>query len=249
MEPQLKQSWDIDIPLVNAPRRLRLVVARHGQSVWNDERRVQGQQGPGLTKQGHQQAEALADHLVATVPDVHRVYSSDLPRATQTAAPYIAATGHTLVTDERLREIDSGEWSGRMIDDVAVAERDYVHRIRTGEDLPRGRTGETWADVHARVGAFLDELCVDAVVELGVDEEATVVVFSHGGAIRALCAEVLGLGVGGHTRVAAPTNCSITELDLRVDGTGRGCVGAVSMSRPSSVLAARPDASLTESVT
>ncbi|KAI3428708.1 hypothetical protein D9Q98_007532 [Chlorella vulgaris] len=68
-----------------------LVLVRHGETPWNVEHRLQGQllPGPGLTERGRHQAEVLAKRLQHE--RFHRILSSDLLRAVQTAELVAAA--------------------------------------------------------------------------------------------------------------------------------------------------------------
>src|ERR1700759_3832419 len=85
----------------------RLVIVRHGESVWNAEGRLQGQADPPLSPKGREEARGLAAAGGGALPP--RVVSSDLIRARETAA----LLGHPdAETDVRLREINVGEWEG-----------------------------------------------------------------------------------------------------------------------------------------
>lgn len=82
-------------PSPDKRREARLVLIRHGESIWNGRGRVQGQLGTGLSATGRKQAEAVAAQLLATYPNPAKVFSSDLERVVQTAEPYLSRTGHT----------------------------------------------------------------------------------------------------------------------------------------------------------
>lgn len=87
----------------------RVLLVRHGQSEWNAEGRWQGQADPPLTDVGRAQARAAARSLGA----LDAIFSSDLQRATETAAIISAEIGTgPVIVDEALRERDAGEWSG-----------------------------------------------------------------------------------------------------------------------------------------
>ena len=93
-----------------------IVFVRHGETDWNRERRVQGSKGPALNDAGKDQAKALA-RLLWEVP-LAAVYTSELPRAKETAA-YVAGP-HSLGTtvDSRLNEIHHGAWEGLSEDEL-----------------------------------------------------------------------------------------------------------------------------------
>ena len=90
--------------------RMRLVLWRHGQTAWNAERRFQGQSDIPLDEAGQAQAERAARLLAGLRPDL--IVSSDLIRATGTAAPLARLTGLDVILDKDLRERHGGGWEG-----------------------------------------------------------------------------------------------------------------------------------------
>lgn len=87
--------------MLPAPATTFLVV-RHGETYWNIDGRIQGHLDSRLTPAGRRQAAAAAERLAAERPDA--LYSSDLGRARETAAPIATATGLAPVFDPSLRE-------------------------------------------------------------------------------------------------------------------------------------------------
>src|SRR4051812_19585817 len=90
---------------------VRILLARHGETVFNIEGRWQGQADSPLTERGRAQARELGRAL-ASEP-IAAVYSSDLGRAADTARAVAEPHGLKVITDERLREIHVGEWTGK----------------------------------------------------------------------------------------------------------------------------------------
>jgi broad specificity phosphatase PhoE len=161
----------------------RLYLVRHGESAWNAEGRLQGQADPPLSERGRGQARALS------LPQGKAV-CSDLVRATETAA----LAGFTSVpTDPRWRERSLGEWETHLEAEVATPED--MAAFRRGELVPPG--GEAWPDFQARVAAAAAALTQDTIV------------FTHGGCVRALVAEITG---ADYRTVAGPANGSISVL-------------------------------------
>ncbi|CAN5272266.1 histidine phosphatase family protein [soil metagenome] len=191
-------------------------MVRHGQSVWNAARLVQGQGGPGLTALGAAQAEATAVMLAGRCPRPSLAVRSDLPRVAETAAPAERRLAVPVTVDARLREIDVGHWSGRTWDDIAVDEPRAVAAVRRGEDVVRGGR-ESWADVRVRMRAALRRLLARAA---GRDGDGSLLVFGHGGPIRMAVADVLGLPPGGEHVLDDVGNCSLTELRVGAGGSG-----------------------------
>ncbi len=100
-----------------------IYLARHGETDYNRERRFQGQGDVGLNARGREQASQLADN--ADGHEIAALYTSPLPRASETAAIVGAALGLTPRPDARFMETDTGDWTGRLFADV---ERDDPER-------------------------------------------------------------------------------------------------------------------------
>jgi len=190
----------------------RLVLVRHGESVWNVERRVQGQTCRGLTATGHRQAGRTAELLASSFADALLV-SSDLGRCRDTAAPIATALGVEVRTDALLRERDFGRWEGMDRDELEQDDPDRFARWRAGEDVIAEVGGESDRVLRQRAGrAFTDLLTA------GEDGPDTVVAVTHGGTIWYGVHELLR--ITGY-RLGAVHNASVTELVLG----GRGPAG------------------------
>jgi glucosyl-3-phosphoglycerate phosphatase len=190
----------------------RLVLVRHGESVWNVEHRVQGQTCRGLTAHGHVQAERTSELLASWLGEA-AVVSSDLGRCVDTAAPIAAAFGVTSVTDAALRERSFGRWEGLDRAGLEADDADRYARWRAGEDVIAEVGGESDAVLRERSSRAFAAL-LDAVQE-GPD---TVVAVTHGGTIWYGVHELLR--ITGY-RLGAVHNASVTELVLG----GRGPAG------------------------
>lgn len=185
----------------------RVVLVRHGQSLWNAAGIFQGQSGPGLSELGREQAALVAEHLAERFDDISLLAASDLDRVAETAAPATARLPVPLVVDVRLREIDVGRWSGRHHEDVAREQPEAVAAWRRWEDsVPNG--GERVSEVRARAWPALEDLRARA-------GDGTLVVFTHGGVIRVLVGAALGLDPAAESRLAPVANASLTVLRER----------------------------------
>src|SRR5688500_9825999 len=111
-------------------QRTRVIVVRHGETAWNNEKRWQGHLDSPLTAKGLSQAQALARRLSGE--RFSALYTSDLGRAYQTAQLIAAATGHSVVLDSRLRERKLGVFQGLTSEEIrAVHAEEYeLYRIR-----------------------------------------------------------------------------------------------------------------------
>jgi glucosyl-3-phosphoglycerate phosphatase len=184
----------------------RLILVRHGESIYNAEARIQGQRCEGLSELGHAQAKVTASLLSAARPDTSLV-TSDLQRTRETMAPLADALGRTPVEDPRLRERSFGRWEGHLRVEVERDDADRWNRWIGGEDVIGEVGGETRDELAARV--------VPAFLELLADDAATTVAVTHGGPIWHGLHRLLGLAV---PTLGGVRNCSITELRSRPDG-------------------------------
>lgn len=191
-----------------------LTLIRHGQSIWNAEKRYQGQDGPGLSELGQQQAKHAAAYLDQEFPAFDRVLASDLPRVQETAQPWSELAGRTPIVDPAWRECDTGAWNGLFREQVAERFADELVAFRRGEDIPRGG-GETFAGFRQRCAQALDELVRSSATD--DTDPVRVLVFTHGGCIEMCAAEALGLPPMKHVWLRSVTNCSVTTLGCQVD--------------------------------
>ena len=165
----------------------KIVLARHGETDWNIERRYQGHLDPPLNATGRRQSEELAGSLAAERIDA--IYSSDLRRALETTQIVGGRLGLPVVTDQGLREVDLGSWAG--LTPIEVAERFGESAMHDGET--RGEHTERVVEAVRRIAAR--------------HPEGSILVVTHGGSIRALERAVNG---GQSARVVA--NCEIFRL-------------------------------------
>ena len=87
----------------------RLLLVRHGESIWNADGRWQGQADPPLSDRGQEQAAAAA----AAIGTVDALVTSDLERAADTGAIIGRILGiDPVLVEPRLRERDAGSLSG-----------------------------------------------------------------------------------------------------------------------------------------
>lgn len=180
-----------------------VIVVRHGEAEGNLDHRFIGQTQMQLTELGRRQAEAIATRLAAE--PVTRIVASDLVRSVDTLRPLAGAVGLSVEQDPRLREIDNGEWSGLLPQEIADGWPEMWADYISGVDVPRPG-GERWRDVASRVVPLVTEM---------VAADGTVVVGTHGGPALILALWASGVSVDGNIfrgRLAALHNGSLTVL-------------------------------------
>lgn len=168
---------------------LTLIHVRHGQTDWNVAGRLQGQLDIPMNDHGRAQAarngRALAGYLSHNGPPAAALHavSSPLGRSVETMTIVQTMLGlpDAVPRDDRLKEVDFGEWSGHTYDELASAgQRELVERRRRDKWSFRPPGGETYAELAERVGDWLDTLTGDTLA------------VTHGGVYRVLCGHLCG---------------------------------------------------------
>lgn len=155
----------------------RVFLLRHGQTAWNAEQRIQGQLDVPLDATGRWQAERLAQALCGEGLDA--LYSSDLQRARQTAAPLAALTGLSVTPDVALRERGFGSFEGCTYAEIEIRWPEQALRWRRREPGFGPGGGEPLAVFYER--------SVQAVRRLAAAHEGqTIAIVAHGGVLDCL---------------------------------------------------------------
>ncbi|MCF8589494.1 histidine phosphatase family protein [Gordonia liuliyuniae] len=192
------------------PRVRRLILLRHGQTVYNATQRMQGQLDTDLSDLGVEQARIAGESMATRSPLV--ILASDLRRAHETAMAVGTVTGQDVTTDQRLRETHLGDWQGMTHADVDAAMPGARRHWRDDATWsPPG--GESRVDVAARMVPVVAEL-VAGLDDWGngSDPDAPVVLVAHGGCIAALTASLLGLPVANWPILGGLANTAWVQL-------------------------------------
>jgi probable phosphoglycerate mutase len=182
-----------------------ILLARHGETDWNSERRWQGHADRPLNEVGREQARELAETLTDRAIDV--VYSSDLLRAHETALIVGERLGLAVEVDPGLREVDVGDWAGRLLTEIEEADPAGFARWQEGRKAWNG--GESYEEMGERV--------VAAVLRLAARHPGdTVLIVTHGGSIRACRATAAGLDYAASrvSAIGSMANCEVAELHV-----------------------------------
>ncbi len=186
-----------------------LILIRHGQSQANLEERFAGHWDIPLTPMGLRQAENTARFL-SDYP-IERIYSSDLSRSMQTAAPTAKKKGLPVIPDSLLREINAGEWEGKRFSELQAqfSESYGVWLTHVGDAHPEG--GESVAEQSTRICGEIDRI-------LEAERGRCVAVFTHAMPIRLLISRWEGVPVEELHRVKLFGNASVTVVEVGEDG-------------------------------
>lgn len=182
---------------------LRLYFMRHGETVWNTERRYQGMTDIELSEEGLRQAECAAKRFKNIKID--KIYASPLKRAMKTAEKIAAEKGLEIISEDDFREIHFGEWEGKTVPELTEKYGEsYTNFIR--EPHKYGFPGEgSVENVINRIKPGIDKLIAE--------DEGNVLIVSHGGIIRLMIMYIMGLDSSWFTKMwINNTGVSIVEI-------------------------------------
>jgi probable phosphoglycerate mutase len=191
-----------------------VLLARHGETGWNRDGRMQGWAPASLTDRGRDQARRLGEWL-AENREIDRLVASDLRRTRETTALLRErGLGPPPTFDRGWRERDMGVLQG--LDRERLFGRHPEYRATSGvlgaRATPEG--GESMLDLRERV------LCAWDRLRSGATGGETLLVVAHGGPIYVVLGHVRSLDLPRTFREHSHHNCGLTELRVRDVGEG-----------------------------
>jgi probable phosphoglycerate mutase len=191
--------------------KTHVILVRHGQSEGNAAGRFGGHTDTPLSPRGRKQALATAKALAAEKPTA--IYSSDLPRAIETARPLANLTRLEIHATEAFRERSVGVMESLTFEEAAerhpeqyaaLLRRDFEHVLLGGESYRQ----------------LLDRASVELDEAITQHKGGRIVVFSHTGTMCILALHLMGALDAPELKAVwiANSNCGISRFDLHDDG-------------------------------
>ncbi len=173
-----------------------IYLVRHGQTAWNKEEIFRGRTDVSLDETGLKQAELAGGYFKGI--EIHRIYSSPLSRAWQTAQKIAQFQNLKVEPLEGIVDMSFGNWEGHPHEEIREMDsktyRQWVelpHQVR----LPGG---ESLDDVRARAMSALEEVIQKCL-------EKTLVLVSHRVVCKVLICAILGLDNSHFWQIAQDT--------------------------------------------
>jgi broad specificity phosphatase PhoE len=196
--------WDQSVLIMT----LCLLLVRHGETLWNRERRFQGFADIPLSSKGEQQARALAETLKSV--SLAGVYCSDLMRARATAEFIAREHGVPVLADGRLREVNQGSLEGKSLEDLVRVYPALLERWMAEPADVEIPEGESLRAVQARAWEAVREI-------LDRHPDGAVAVVGHNLCLLAVICKVIGLDLNNFRRLRIE-NGSISEILFTAHG-------------------------------
>lgn len=162
---------------------MKIFLTRHSLTLWNLEKRLQGRKNSSLTKEGIKNAVALKKRI----QDMHfdYIYSSPILRAYKTAQ--IIFENENIIKDERLVEMNFGDFEGRKIQDILQTDGELYYNLwHAPEKFTCIPNGESYDDVIKRVQSFLNDIKT-------LPQDSQIMIVTHGMYFIVLLCMMLGL--------------------------------------------------------
>lgn len=184
----------------------RIILTRHGQTLWNIEGRVQGSLDSPLTEKGILQARSLALRLKNE--KIQRIYSSDSLRAINTAEEIRRELGlGELSLNAALREFSFGEWEGRVWQELRGAYPDIFKIWDSEPHLVTTPGGENMEIVLKRSWDFLQKI-------IQKHQGETICLVTHGVTLKLLVTKALGFEVHEWAKTPWQHNTALNILEV-----------------------------------
>ncbi|EFD81877.1 phosphoglycerate mutase [Fusobacterium sp. HMSC065F01] len=183
---------------------MEIYFVRHGQTIWNVEKRFQGLSDSPLTELGITQAKLLGEKLKDIKFD--KFYSTSLKRAYDTANYIKGNRKQKVEIFDDFVEISMGDMEGIKQEDFKKLYPEQVKNFFFNqlEYNPSSFGGESFLEVRERVIRGLNKF-----IELNKNYERVLVV-SHGATLKTLLHYISGKDISTLSDEAIPKNTSYT---------------------------------------
>ena len=191
---------------------MEIYIVRHGETVWNAAKLLQGSTDIELNEYGR----ALAGETGANLEDVHFdcIYSSPLIRAYETACLIRGHRNIPIIRDDRLRELSFGVYEGENFSELLKKEEDPFHYFFKEPDRYRPpENGETLEHICERAAEFMRE-----VIEPQKEQWERVMIVAHGAMNKALMCHVKQHGIEAYWTGGLQKNCNVIIVSLDQSG-------------------------------
>ncbi len=192
---------------------MNIYIARHGETDWNINWKLQGRSDTVLNEKGKEQARLTGRGLSDAGIVFDRVYSSPLKRAVETAVLMSGITEDKIIKDERIIEFSFGKAEGKTPD-----ERDNDPELKSfhfffdnPENYVAQENAESFDSVLKRTKAFWQEEILPLEKKTNIKN---ILVVTHGGTMQSLLLCIDGRKLKDFWKVRM-SNCTVNKIVLK----------------------------------
>ncbi len=186
---------------------LKLYLIRHGETIWNRERKTQGCRNIQLSRRGILQGRLIAEKLKGRNEDFKKILTSELDRCYLTASFIASKLKIGIEIDSNLREMSFGEWEGLTLEEIKklYGEEYRLWRNKPCEScIPKGENIR-----------FVQQRCLEAVNRIVKKyDNGSIIIVSHSVAIKTIILGLLGIDLK-HFYSITLKNASMNMFEFR----------------------------------
>jgi probable phosphoglycerate mutase len=191
---------------------MEIYIVRHGTTPWNEKKKLQGSVDKELNEAGRRVAR-LTGEGVRDIP-FDRIYSSPLKRAYETAELIRNGREIPIDTDDRLKEIDFGDYEGQCATELEKDEtQDFRFFFSEPEKYRASGSGEELEDLCRRTKEFMQQ-----VIEPQKNELDRIMIVGHGAMNKSIMCHILGHSIEKFWSGGLQTNCGVIIVRLDEEG-------------------------------
>lgn len=189
---------------------MKIYLIRHGVTDANKCKSLQGRTDISLNEQGRELARVTAEGLKNIYFDI--IFTSPLKRARETAEIIRGDRDIPVIDCEDIQEISFGEYEGLCFgkENYTIPDKDFMFFFNKPECYKPAPGGETFEEVLERTGRFLKEL-----IEKEAYKDKTILLSTHGCALKALLANVRKLPVAEFWGEGVHKNCAVSLVEVK----------------------------------
>ena len=165
---------------------MKLRIVRHAESTGNAHGRWQGRDDTLLTELGRKQAAKLRERFTSEGYQPSHIYSSPLSRTLETAQIASSAWDIPIVQVDDLMETDIGVFAGKTWQDIEEQMPEVAREFTVSRNLDLVDGAETYTQRSDRAQRVVDLLTGEHT------DDDSVLVFTHGGIISHIFAQLVG---------------------------------------------------------
>lgn len=186
---------------------MEIYIVRHGETLWNKDKRLQGRTDIELNDYGRELAKKTGMALMDTCIDI--IYSSPLKRAYETANLIRNGRDIRIITDERIRELCFGCYEGENFSELIKDENlTFKYFFKQPELYIPADDAETLQHLIQRAGNFMHD-----VIEPLADHTSRVMIVAHGALNKAIMCYIKKHDISKFWSGGLQQNCNVMIVD------------------------------------
>lgn len=160
----------------------KIILVRHGLTLWNGERKIQGHSNIELAPEGIAQAELLAKNF--PLENISAIYSSDLSRAKVTAEILAKKFNLPVQLEKNLREAHWGDWEGKKLSEIEKSDPVNYERFFHNPEELQIKNAETFAQLQERAFSTFKKI-------IAAHPDENIIIVAHGAINRTILCSIL----------------------------------------------------------